>query len=264
MRQRHGDRGAEREPRADTAGEAGHPQHAPDREASHRDDEPRPHEAKLPVEPEAAELELSSARRPVSAPTGVPTRIAARDGRAVERRVEALLVYLEPAAKRLSGATAPGAPLGALDHPRCLAHDHGDLPCSAFEDRQRLELVPGLSAGAADAVVPLKRGERPVAGASPGNPGSLPLGLLAIHRCEELALVHPGTAFDVQRLRLVVELLLRLPGRAAVVRAQAAAATRRDVAGRAPRGGARLAGAGSLLVHRSRGDLLGAAGGDAA
>ena len=106
-------------------------------------------------------------------PLGCLPGIAARDGRAVEGRVEPLLVHVEPAAKRLARAAAPRAALDTLDDPRRLADDHRALARAAFEDGQRLERIARLDAGAADAVVPLQRGERPVAGASPGDPGSL-------------------------------------------------------------------------------------------
>ena len=51
------------------------------------------------------------------------TRIAPRDRRAVERRVERVLVEPEPAAQRLAGAAAPGPALLALDHARRLAEE---------------------------------------------------------------------------------------------------------------------------------------------
>src|SRR5207247_3335808 len=54
----------------------------------------------LPVPPELAELLLARRRRPVAAAGRCPAGIAARDRGAVERRIERILVQLEPAAER--------------------------------------------------------------------------------------------------------------------------------------------------------------------
>src|SRR5581483_332302 len=88
--------------------------------------------------------------------------IAARDGRAVERGIELVLVEVEPATEVLAGAAPPRPPLRALDHARRLAVDVGALAGVALEHRQRLERVPRLDARPADTVVALQRRERPV------------------------------------------------------------------------------------------------------
>ena len=93
-------------------------------------------------------------------------RVAARDGRAVERRVERLLVEVEPPAQRLSGAAAPRQPLPAFLDPGRLAEHVRALTPIGLDDRQRLERVTGLDARAADAVVTLERGDRAIAGAA--------------------------------------------------------------------------------------------------
>src|ERR1044072_2843000 len=115
MRERNRDSVAELEPRADAAGQAGDPEHALDRKPSDRDNQARPEKAKLPLEPEAAEVELTWARRPIPSPARMPARIAARDRAAVEGRVERVLVQLEPAAECLAGPPAPGPALPPFD-----------------------------------------------------------------------------------------------------------------------------------------------------
>src|SRR4029079_14880854 len=161
------------DPGADRAWETRGAQHAPDCKPAHRDDQPGPEQLELPLEPEAAELELARARRPVATSAWVPPGIAARDGRAVEGRVEPILVHVEPAAKRLASPAAPRAALDALDDSRRLADDHRALARASLEGGQRLEGIARLDAGPADPVVPLERGKRPIAGAFPGDCGSL-------------------------------------------------------------------------------------------
>src|SRR5690606_19285025 len=75
----------------------------------------------------------------------------------------------------------------------------------------------------------------------------------------QLALVHARTAFHVAPLGLLVQLVVGgalgpLPG------PLTAPLAGRHVLGRGAARGLRLAGAGAFLVHRPRGDLLGAAG----
>src|SRR5712691_10919993 len=94
--------------------------------------------------------------------------------------------------------------------------------------------------------------------ASPSAPSALARAS-AGERTRKLRLVHRGAAFDAAAARLGVELGV---GRATgpAVRAQPAAPGRRNVLRRCPAGGPRLPGAGALLVHRARGDLLGPTG----
>src|SRR5690349_9034026 len=89
---------------ADALGHALEAKQAPGGETTHRDDQPRLDQRELPVAPERAEL-LLGRRRPAVAPAArrLP-RVAARDGRAVERLVELVLVEPEPAAQRAAGA----------------------------------------------------------------------------------------------------------------------------------------------------------------
>src|SRR5207237_7357154 len=84
------------------------------------------------------------------------------------------------------------------------------------------------------------------------EPGLLP----AVHRALQLLLVHARAALDAHPLGLVVELLLRPALRPVRARAQAAALAGRHVCPRELRGLLRLAGAGPLLVHGPRSDLL--------
>ena len=84
------------------------------------------------------------------------------------------------------------------------------------------------------------------------------LALLVVDGPLQLGLVHLRAAVDAELLGLVVELVAGPAARAARARALAAAAAGGDVLRRGARGGARLAGAGALLVDRARRDLLGA------
>ena len=68
-------------------------------------------------------------------------RVAARHRRAVERRVEGLLVEVEPAAQRPAGAPAPRPPLLALHDPGGLPEQVGPLAEPPLEDGERLERV---------------------------------------------------------------------------------------------------------------------------
>ncbi len=87
------------------------------------DDQPRPKEPKLPLAPERAELLLAGRGRAVAAAAWGTARVAARDGGAIERRVELVLVHRQPAPQRLPGAPAPRPSLLSLDDPRRLPED---------------------------------------------------------------------------------------------------------------------------------------------
>src|SRR5436309_685655 len=78
---------------------------------------------------------------------GGAARVAARDRGAVERRVELLLLELEPAAQRAAGPPPPRQPLLALDHARRLAEEVRALPGTGHPHGQRLERIAGLDAG---------------------------------------------------------------------------------------------------------------------
>ena len=86
-------------------------------------------------------------------------RVAPSDGRAVERRVEPLLVHLQPGAQRAARAAAPGSQLGALDQSGRLSVEVGLCLRGALEDGQRLERIARLRARAAAPVVALERRE---------------------------------------------------------------------------------------------------------
>src|SRR5581483_5638867 len=121
-----------------------------------------PQQAQLVVAPQRAEPLLLGRRRAVAAPGRRASGVAARHRRAVEGRVELVLVELEPAAQRLSGATAPRPSFFALDDARRLAEEVRALALTGCDDRQGLERVAGLGACAADTLVALHRRERPV------------------------------------------------------------------------------------------------------
>src|SRR5204863_8538088 len=68
-----------------------------------------------------------------------------------------------PGASPRAGAAAPRPPFDALDLTGRLTEHVSPLSCVRLHDRQRLERVPPLHAGAADAVVGLERSRRAVA-----------------------------------------------------------------------------------------------------
>ena len=154
----------------DACVEAGQPEQPPDREPSDRHDQAWREQPNLPFAPERAQLLLAGGRCPVASTRRRPARIAARHRGAVERRVERVLVEPEPAAKRLTGAPSPRAPLIALDDARRLAQDVRLLTCVTLQHRLRLESEAGLRAGPAHAVVTLQRRERAVRRAPPRHP----------------------------------------------------------------------------------------------
>ena len=134
---------------ADRRREIGETEHASKREAAHRDDQPGSKQLELPVAPELAEVLLARRRCAVAATRRHAPGIAACHRRAVERRVERLLLELEPAAELLAGAAAPREPLLALDDPGRLSEEIRVLAGERAPHRQRLEREAGLDAGTA-------------------------------------------------------------------------------------------------------------------
>src|SRR3954452_15096901 len=103
------------EPAADALGQLGPAEQPRQREPADRDDQLRPQQLELPVPPELAEILLARRRGAVAAARRLASRVAARHRGAEERRVERLLVELEPAAERLACAPPPRQALLALD-----------------------------------------------------------------------------------------------------------------------------------------------------
>src|SRR5215218_9278301 len=167
MGERDGDGAVELVAPADAVGEVGDPQQAPRREAADGEDELRTDQAQLPLPPERAELLLARLGRAVAVSGGRFPGVAARDRHAVERRVELVLVQLQPPAERAAGAAAPRQPLLALEHAGRLAVDVRALAGVGLDDGERLERVAGLDAGAADSVVALEGGDRAVRRTAP-------------------------------------------------------------------------------------------------
>src|SRR5689334_21746287 len=93
MREGHRD-GAVRElvALADALGHAGKAEQAARGETADGDDQQRADDRELPLAPVRAQPPLLRRRRPVAAARRRLTRVAARDGGAVERRVELVLV----------------------------------------------------------------------------------------------------------------------------------------------------------------------------
>src|SRR5712691_3559009 len=106
---------------ADALGEAGDAKKPADREAADRDDEARPQDPQLPLAPERAELLLAERRRAVSPAGRRAAGIATRHRGAVERRVELVLVQVEPAPERFARAATPWPALLTLDDTGSLA-----------------------------------------------------------------------------------------------------------------------------------------------
>src|SRR4029453_2618185 len=107
MRQRDRDGVVELVADPDGLAHAFHAEQAARREPADRHDQARTDELELPVAPERAELLLLRRWRPVAASARSASRVATRDRRTVERRVERVLVELEPAAQRLAAAPGP-------------------------------------------------------------------------------------------------------------------------------------------------------------
>src|SRR5947208_6963909 len=106
---------------ADADGQRGQAEQCSQCETACSHDQRGAEELELPAAPERAQLALAQSGRAVAASRRRAARIATRHGRAVESRVELVLVELEPPAQRLTGAAAPGEALGALDDPGRLA-----------------------------------------------------------------------------------------------------------------------------------------------
>src|SRR6266545_4268890 len=95
---------------ADARREPGHTEQLLDREAADGDDQLGTEDLELRFAPQGAQVLLARGRRAVPAAGGRAARIAPRHRRAVEGRVELLLVQLEPAPQCLACAPAPGPP----------------------------------------------------------------------------------------------------------------------------------------------------------
>ena len=89
------------------------------REAADREDQRGAEKAKLLDAPRCTEAPLGGRRRSIAAARDA-ARVAARDRRAVERRIERLLVELEPRTQRATGPALPRRAGGALDDSRRL------------------------------------------------------------------------------------------------------------------------------------------------
>src|SRR5580765_3948262 len=136
MRQRDRDRVLELVAHADALADALDAEKAARGEPADRDDESRMHELELPPPPELAEVLLGRSRRPVAAAARRRAGVAAGHGRAVERRVELVLVEVEPAAERASRAAAPRQPFEPLLLARRLSEDVCALAAVRLHDRQ--------------------------------------------------------------------------------------------------------------------------------
>src|SRR5919108_688779 len=169
MRQRDRRRSVQLEPAPDRVAEVRDAEQPLRAQAADDEDQLRADELELPLAPVGAELLLPRRRGPVAASARRLPGIAAGDGGAVEGRVEVLLVQLEPATERPAGAAAPRQAFLALDRAGRLSVDVGALPGVRLDHRPRLERIAGLDAGAADAVVALERGDRPVRRPAPGH-----------------------------------------------------------------------------------------------
>src|SRR5512146_256226 len=112
-----GDRGrtAEVVTPADRIGETRHAEEPSRRESADRHDQLRLEEPQLRVTPALAEPLLLRRRRAVAASRACASGVAPRHRGAVERRVELVLVELEPAAQRLARTASPRAAFLALD-----------------------------------------------------------------------------------------------------------------------------------------------------
>src|ERR1700746_808707 len=137
-------------------------QKSADCQAADRNDQLRSHDPQLPVTPKLAKLLLAWSGRAIPAAEKRPTRVTARDRRAVERRVELFLVELEPAAQRSARATAPRASFLAFDESRRLPVHVGALIDTFIADRPGLEGKSCFDARPAHAQVALQRLQRAV------------------------------------------------------------------------------------------------------
>src|SRR5436305_14935168 len=112
--------------------------------------------------PESAQVAFARRRGSVAAPGRRATGIATCDGRAVERRVERVLVQLEPAAERLPGAAAPRQALFAFDDAGRLSVQVRTLVRERRSHGQRLEREACLDARATAREIALQRRKRSI------------------------------------------------------------------------------------------------------
>src|SRR5438067_13918602 len=110
MGKRNRDRAVEVVAPADRLGDTRDAEQPARGEAADGHDQLRPQEAQLRVMPAFAEPLLLRCRRAVAASGTRTARITPCHGRAIEGRVELVLIELQPATKRLAGAPAPGSP----------------------------------------------------------------------------------------------------------------------------------------------------------
>src|SRR5215475_5808542 len=174
---------------ADAFADALQAEQASSGEAADGDDQLRVDETELPIAPEGTQLPLTWCRRAIAPPARCFARVAASHGRAVEGRIELVLIELEPAAQRPARASTPGQALQALVGARRLAEDVRALAFVRLDDRERLEREAGLHAGAADAVVTLERDDRAVARAAPGQERT------ATNQCPPKSVSPPPSSF---------------------------------------------------------------------
>ena len=149
---------------ADALGERADAEDPAGGEQADGDDERRLQETELLVAPGGTKGLLGGRRRPVAAPRRGPSRIAARHRGAVERGVEDILLEAQPPAERLSRATAPRAPLRALDEPGCLPDQVRAAAGSTVYDRLRFQRVSGLDAAPTAGEIALQCGDGAVVG----------------------------------------------------------------------------------------------------
>src|SRR5262249_45733550 len=91
------------------------------------------------------------------------------DRGAIEGGVELVLVELEPAPKRPARPASPGEAFLPFDGARGLPEDVRTLARVGLNDRERLERIPGLLAGSADAAVVGEGSRSAVARPSPSH-----------------------------------------------------------------------------------------------
>lgn len=140
---------------ADGLGQRGRSEDRAQREAADRHDQARPQELELPVVPERAQLLFGRGWSAVAASRRWTAGVTARHRCAVERRVERVLVQLEPAAQRLPGAAAPRQALFAFDDAGRLAVQIRVLIRERRAHRERLERIASFGACAAAGQVAL-------------------------------------------------------------------------------------------------------------
>src|SRR5437588_12104759 len=147
---------------ADAHGQLREAEQAPQGEPAGGDDQLRPQELELPSPPERAQLPLTRSRRAVAASRRRAPRIAPRHRCAVERRVEGVLLEVEPAAERLAGPAPPRQSLLALDDAGRLSEEIRALTRMRGAHRPRLERVAGFDARPAAREISLERDDRSI------------------------------------------------------------------------------------------------------